>query len=525
MQEFVEKAQAADGGQRLDAFWQGALDEEGVTRSRVQAWIRDGRARVDGRVCTKPAAKVLPGQVLSLQPEFPESDIVPDDGPLCVLYADEHLAVVDKEAGLTVHPAPSVTGTTLVHRAAARFPSLPALGGQRPGVVHRLDKDTSGLMVLALSETSRQALSESFASRDVSKEYLALVAGVPPSSGVVTLPLDRHPSIKTRMAVADRGGRAAETRYRLLWTAPDRSASLVRVRILTGRTHQIRVHMTALGHPLLGDAVYADRKTAARAPRQMLHAWRLRFSHPARGEELSFSAPPPDDFLHVLHELSRERACIGLTGAVGGGKSTVRAAVEEAGVPVFCADRVVAESYARGGEGCAILEHHFGRRFSAPGGGVDKDRLREAMRDPSLRREVERLVHPLVRHALAAFRARHGADVTLAEIPLLCEAGLAGETDLVATVFCPDGVRHERLRGRGWSDERIAEIDSWQWPQARKVRAAHLVIDNSGTLDELRARARAMLDVVRGMLRARSERDMQTLRALFEHPDTFDETD
>ncbi|HCU68849.1 MAG TPA: dephospho-CoA kinase, partial [Desulfomicrobium sp.] len=107
---------------------------------------------------------------------------------------------------------------------------------------------------------------------------------------------------------------------------------------------------------------------------------------PAGGEELSFSVPPPDDFLHVLHELSRQRVCIGLTGAVGSGKSTVRAAVEEAGVPVFCADRVVAGSYARGGEGCAILEHHFGKRFSAPGGGIDKDRLREAMQDPSLRR-------------------------------------------------------------------------------------------------------------------------------------------
>lgn len=525
MQEFVEKAQAADGGQRLDAFWQGVLDEDGVTRNRVQAWIRDGRACIDGKVCTKPAAKVLPGQVLSLLPEFPDSDIVPVDGPLNVLFADEHLAVVEKEAGLTVHPAPSVSGTTLVHRAAARFPSLLALGGQRPGVVHRLDKDTSGLMVLALSEPARLALSESFASRDVSKEYLALVAGVPPSSGAVTLPLDRHPTIKTRMAVAERGGRAAESRYRLVWTAPDRSASLVRVRILTGRTHQIRVHMTALGHPLLGDAVYADRKTAARAPRQMLHAWRLRFRHPAGGEELSFSAAPPVDFLHVLHELSRERVCIGLTGAVGGGKSTVRAAVEEAGVPVFCADRVVAGSYARGGEGCAILEHHFGRRFTAADGGVDKDRLREAMQDPSLRREVERLVHPLVRHALADFRARHDEDVTLAEIPLLCEAGLAGETDLVAAVFCPDGVRHERLRGRGWSDERIAEIDSWQWPQARKMRAAHLVVDNSGSLDELRTRARSMLTVVRDMLRARSQRDMEKLRDLFEHPDTFDETD
>jgi 23S rRNA pseudouridine1911/1915/1917 synthase len=525
MQEIVEKAQAADGGLRLDAFWQGVLEEDGASRSSIQAWIRDGRARIAGRVCIKPSARVVPGQVLSLAPDFPDADIVPEDGPLRVLLADADIAVVDKEPGLTVHPAPSVTGTTLVHRAAARFPSLLALGGQRPGVVHRLDKDTSGLMVLALSEKARQALSEAFASRCVYKEYLAVVAGVPPASGVVTLPLDRHPTVKTRMAVVERGGRAAETRYRAVWTAPDRSASLLRVRILTGRTHQIRVHLAALGHPLLGDAVYADRRTAQRAPRQMLHAWQLRLTHPSDGRELSFAAAPPDDFLQVLHELSRGRVCVGLTGAVGSGKSAVRAAVQEAGVPVFCADQAVARSYAPGGQGSAMLEHHFGRRFTAPDGGVDKDRLREAMQDPGLRREVERLVHPLVRHALAEFRARQDGDVTLAEIPLLCEAGLAGETDLVATVFCPDGVRHERLRGRGWSAERIAEVDSWQWSQDRKVRAAHLVIDNSGTLDELKARARGMIAVVRAMLAARSARDMLRLKTLFDHPDTFDETD
>jgi 23S rRNA pseudouridine1911/1915/1917 synthase len=525
MQGFTEKVQVGDGGQRLDAFWQGVLDEEGVARSRVQAWIRGGRARIDGRVCTKPATRVVPGQTLSLSPEFPESGIVPVEGPLRTLFADAHLAVVDKEPGLTVHPAPSVSEATLVHRAAHHFPDLLAQGGERPGVVHRLDKDTSGLIVLALSEQARLALSGAFASREVHKEYLALVSGVPEPQGTVTLPMERHPSIKTRMAVAERGGRPAETRFRLLWTAPDRSASLLRVRILTGRTHQIRVHLAALGHPLLGDAVYADRATAARAPRQMLHAWRLRFGHPAGGEELSFQVAPPDDFFQVLDELSRQGACIGLTGAVGCGKSTVRAAVEEAGVPVFCADRVVAESYAPGGVGTAILEHHFGRRFTGPGGGVDKDRLREAMAEPSLRREVERLVHPLVRQALLAFRAAHPAGVTLAEIPLLCEAGLAGETDLVAAVFCPDALRRERLRGRGWSDGRIDEIDSWQWPQDRKVRAAHLVIDNSGSLEELRTRSRAMVAVVRGLLDARAERTMRRLRECIEHPDTLDETD
>jgi 23S rRNA pseudouridine1911/1915/1917 synthase len=392
-------------------------------------------------------------------------------------------------------------------------------------VVHRLDKDTSGIMVLALSEGARLNLTQAFASRAVHKEYLALVAGVPPAEGAVDLPLGRHPVIKTRMAAVERGGRPAETRYRVLWSARDAGASLLRVRILTGRTHQIRVHMAELGHPLLGDTVYADKTTAGRAPRQMLHAWSLRFEHPGTGEAMAFTAPPPADFLDVLDGLVRERVCIGLTGAPGCGKSTVRAAVEESGVPVFCADRFVAEAYAPGGQGCAVLEHNFGRRFSAPDGGVDKNGLRLAMEDPSTRREVERLVHPLVRQGLHDFRKSHDDPVTLAEIPLLCEAGLTGDTDLTAVVFCPDSLRRERLRGRGWDDSRIAEVDSWQWPQDRKVRAADLLVDNSGSLDDLRGRARSLVSVVRGLLDSRTARTMEGLRRIFDNPDINDQTD
>lgn len=526
MHDFVERVGAAEGGQRLDVFWQACLDEEGVARARVQAWIRDGRALVDGKVCAKPSTRLVPGQVLTLFPEYPESTLTPDEGPLRVLHADEHLVVVDKEPGLTVHPAPSVGEPTLVHRVAHHFPVLLDQAGERPGVVHRLDKDTSGLIVLALSEPARLNLTQAFASRSVQKEYLALVTGVPAPAGTLTHPLGRHPTIKTRMAVVPRGGRAAETRYRVLWTAPDRSASLLRVRILTGRTHQIRVHLAALGHPILGDAVYADKETAGRAPRQMLHAWQLSFAHPADGEEMRFCSPPPRDFLEVLDELCRERVCIGLTGAVGSGKSSVREAVEESGVPVFCADRVVAAAYAKDGEGAAILEHHFGARFSLPGGGVDKETLRAAMTESeSVRREVERLIHPLVRHALRDFRRVHADGVTLAEIPLLCEAGLSGEIDLTAVVFCPEPARRERLLGRGWSAERIDRFDSWQWPQDRKVRMAHVVIDNSGSLDELRARSRAMVRVVRDMLDRRRALCVERLTDLFENPDTLEDAD
>ncbi|NLW82410.1 MAG: dephospho-CoA kinase [Desulfovibrionales bacterium] len=526
MQELVEKVAVTDGGERLDVFWQSCLDEEGVTRTRVQDWIRKGRASVNGCVCTKPSTRIVPGQILALKPEFPASAIIPEPGPLLVLHADEHVLVLDKEPGMTVHPAPSVCAGTLVHRAASHFPVLLGQEGQRPGVVHRLDKDTSGLIVLALSDSSRLALSRAFASRHVYKEYLALVAGAPRSAGSITVPLGRHPLLKTRMAAVSRGGRPAETRYRVLWTAPDQSASLLRIRILTGRTHQIRVHMAELGHPLLGDAVYADKDTASRAPRQMLHAWQLRFTHPVSEQEMAFCCPPPDDFMRVLGELCRPRLCIGLTGAAGSGKSAVLDLVQACGLPVFCADQVVARAYARGGEGAAVLKCHFGSRFLAPDGGVDKAVLLSAMSSSeSLRREVERLVHPLVRRALAEFKNAHADDVLLAEIPLLCEAELSSSLDLVAVIFCPDGLRQERLLKRGWDLGRINQVDSWQWPQEAKVRMAHLILDNSGSLSDLQARTAAMIRVSLGLIARRAERQMKALKAIFEHPDTNQDTE
>lgn len=525
MREWTEKADLSDGGRRLDVFWQGCLDEEGVPRARIQDWIRQGRAAIDGRVCVKPGTRLVPGQTLELSAEESEGTITPVEGALAVLHADGCLAVIDKPAGLTVHPAPSVRETTLVHLAAHRFPALLDQGGERPGIVHRLDKDTSGLIVLALHDASRRTLTRMFGDRDVYKEYLALVAGVPAPGGTVSAPVGRHPVIKTRMAVTA-GGRPAETRFRRLWTATDRSASLVRVRILTGRTHQIRVHMAHIGHPLLGDRLYAEKSVAGRAPRQMLHAWQLRLAHPESREKLSFFVPPPADFMAVLERLCRDRTCVGLTGAAGGGKSAVGRFAAELGVPVFCADRAVADSYAPGGAGSVIIAHHLGGGFLDPDGGVDKAALLAAMRaSDSLRREVERLVHPLVRESLAAFMAAPGPDLRLAEIPLLCEAGLAESVDLTVAVFRPDEARHAHLHERGWDAERIGMMDSWQWPQEKKLRMAHLVLDNSGSLEDLRRRTKSLLRAAEDISRGRARRRMDRLTALFEHPDTMDESE
>lgn len=522
MKEITATVDARNGGIRLDAFWQGILESEGVARTRVQNWIRAGRAQVDGRECRKSSLKLVPGQRLSLEPEDIQSALEPVRGDLDVVFADEHMLVINKTANLTVHPAPSVDEPTLVHHLVHAFPDLLAQGGERPGVVHRLDKDTSGLIAVALSDPARLALTRAFAERKIYKEYLALVAGTPPEYGRVSLPLGRHPSIKTRMAVVP-GGRPAETEYRLVWTAPDKSASLVRVLLHTGRTHQIRVHLTAIGHPLLGDSVYADPATAARAPRQMLHAWQLRLSHPISGQDLAFQIPPPEDFLERLRGLCRVPLRVGLTGVTGSGKSTVRRVLEEEGLPVFCADQAVARSYEPGGDGWKILRHYFGDRFTpSMDQSVDKAALYAAMAESeSLRREVEGLVHPVVRHALHTFQQAQGQEVSVAEIPLLCEAGLTGDVDLLTVVFCPREQRETRLAGRGWSAERVASVDSWQWPQTRKLRQAQLVVDNSGSLDDLTRRARGLARVLRDLEARRALRHLTVLTSFLTEPGTF----
>lgn len=511
------RAPASAAGQRLDSFWYDWLDHE-IARTAIQNWIRAGLASINGQVCRKPSTRLIPGQRITLNAQSIPSALVPWPGPLSLVFADQYLAVINKQAGLTVHPAPSVTEPTLLHFAAHAFPALTQMAGERPGIVHRLDKDTTGLILVALHEPTRLALTQAFAEREIDKQYLALVAGEPPASGCIELPIGRHPSIKTRMAVVHAGGRPARTEYVRLWTAPDHSASLMLVRIHTGRTHQIRVHMTALGHPLLGDAVYADARTAARAVRQMLHAWRLCIQHPHTRQPLVFLAPVPQDFLDQIRLLCQAPLRVGLTGATGSGKSTVRRMLEQEGLATLSADDVVAATYEPGQDGWQILRHYFGTTFvpadTAP---VDKAALYQAMRSSeSLRREIERLIHPVVRQAVQLFHQAHAPHISVAEIPLLCEAGLQTDHDVVVTVFCPDELRHARLRTRGWDAERIAQVDSWQWEQAAKVRTAQLVVNNSGSAAELQHQVQALARVVRNIQRCRQERHLRAVLALLD---------
>jgi 23S rRNA pseudouridine1911/1915/1917 synthase len=674
--------------QRLDACLGQALAGR-LSREKIKKAILQGAVTLNGAICQSPKSKAGPGDEvrLSLEPAFASASDsaagpVAEEGPLDILYQDADLAVINKPAGLTVHPCPSCPNGTLVNRLLAHFPELkenafandceaesfseeddfegfPPQSGDRPGIVHRLDKDTTGLLLVALNEATRLKLAGVFAARQVKKEYLALVYGVPAErEGVINVPIGRDPVNKTRMTAlpdalsaaakrpgpfdpsdlpegivppgqssrsgASSGGRDALSEYRTLYSDQRGLFSLLAVRIHTGRTHQIRVHLRFLGHPIIGDAVYFDYRAIRPvlepflrnrpdvlkngqtlrefinlfATRPLLHAWKLSFEHPQcsasfgrdaasdvvdyneSGEqphELSFICPPPEDFYACLTALGPCSQPVILTGNVGCGKSSVLAGLKRRGIPVWSADRAVADLYRPGQSGWHMLRSAFGSRFVPDGAAeVDKKALFAAMcEDERLRREVEKLIHPLAAGAMWGFFAdcpglpglpetadkfeqvtgqsekesankferetmekpEQAVPLAVAEVPLYFEAGWAAKTaagtqkignsaklpdsaelqgastktlsaPLVLGIHCPREIRVERLRlKRGWPDAMIDKMESWQWDEAKKMRACDLVLDNSGSLEDLDGR----IEIALTDLAARRERDLREM--------------
>ena len=518
------------GHTRLDAFLGASLREEGFSREKIKQAILSGQVLCNGVVCAKPSALVAPGDTVEAALPAMVTTLTAEQGELAVLWHDEHLAVCNKPPGLTVHPAPGLTEGTLANLLLHHFPELAAQGGLRPGIVHRLDKDTSGLMLVALTETARLAMTEAFAARTVKKEYLALAHGVPAkAAGAITAPLGRSPANKTKMAVVPlaKGGKEARSDYTVLHADPAKRFCLVRVAIHTGRTHQIRVHMQHIGHPLLGDGVYKTPHLPALpgpAPaRQMLHAYKLAFTHPVTGEELAFHAAPPRDFTSLALSLARPMQRVIITGSPGGGKSSLTHAVRDAGHPVWSADEAVLRLYGKGADGWHLLKARYGTRFvPKDDGGVDKKALFAAMTESdTFRREVEHMIHPLVFHDLALFwqeQELRGEALAAAEIPLALESGrydparraregLAGNRgEILVGIYTPFALRKQRMMDtRGWSGETVARMESWQWPEDVKIRAVDLVVDNSGSLADLQRRARNVLSVL-AFLREQTEK-------------------
>jgi 23S rRNA pseudouridine1911/1915/1917 synthase len=315
----------AGAGERLDRYLGQAASERRValSRTRLKALIEAGEVTVDGSVARDPAMRLGTGARIAFEPPPPEdSPLIGEDLPLDVVYEDEHLIVIDKPAGLVVHPAPGHAQGTLVNALIRHCgASLSGIGGvRRPGIVHRLDKDTSGLLVVAKTDGAHLGLTLLFADHgrasSLEREYLALVwGGFDATAGKVGAAIGRHPRHREKMAVStEERGRAAVTHWRLIEGLGP--ASLVACRLETGRTHQIRVHMASIGHPLLGDSVYgagyktkasqlsAGAKVALAAlGRQALHAAALGFEHPITGEALRFERPPPEDFSRLLNAL------------------------------------------------------------------------------------------------------------------------------------------------------------------------------------------------------------------------------
>jgi 23S rRNA pseudouridine1911/1915/1917 synthase len=308
---FTIRVDATDSGKRLDFLVASRIVD--CSRSFAATLIRDGKIRIQG-VVKKPGYRVRAGEEICGHIPFPEpSPFKPEPIPIDILHEDDDIIVVNKQPGLVVHPAPGHLSGTLVNGLLYHCPMLEGIGGElRPGIVHRLDKDTSGVLVVAKNSRAHHRLSDQFKRRTIKKKYLALVYGkMKADSGTISLPIGRHPVDRKKMSTHSKKSRNAET----TWKVKERFilATLIDIDLKTGRTHQIRVHCAAINHPVMGDPVYGGRRKRIKieinkdhrlsVPRQMLHARSLEFTHPSTQTILCFEAPIPSDMLDTITAL------------------------------------------------------------------------------------------------------------------------------------------------------------------------------------------------------------------------------
>ena len=299
----------ADAKQRLDQFLAAKLPDQ--SRSYLQKLIKSGRVTLNDQIIdSNKAALPASGVVYVDLPEIAaETAPAAEEFTFELLYEDEFMAVINKPPGVVVHPAPGNTDGTVVNAILSRYPELRSAelpDGSRPGIVHRLDKDTSGCLAIARTPEAQAKLCQAFAERDTRKTYLAITAGVPkePRGRIENL-IGRHPVNRQKMAVVERNGKVAVSEYEVLHTAllNDKKVALVKVRIYTGRTHQIRVHLAMLGTPVLGDELYGGARYLPGIQRQMLHAWRLVLPHPVKDDLVKVQAPLPEDLQKLCQQI------------------------------------------------------------------------------------------------------------------------------------------------------------------------------------------------------------------------------
>lgn len=293
--------------QRLDLWLSQNLPD--LSRSRIQNLISQGQVTINHQVCTSKKTTLKPGDRLQITIPPPQPlELKPNHIPLDILYEDEQLLIINKAAGLVVHPAPGHSEGTMVNALLAYCNSLAGIGGvQRPGIVHRLDKDTTGAIAVAKTDLAYSSLQKQLQAKTARRDYLGVVYGCPKTAkGTIDLPISRHPVDRKKMAVVpvEKGGRSSVTH----WEIKERlgNYSLLKFQLETGRTHQIRVHSSQIGHPIVGDPVYSSgRSLGINLSGQALHAWRLELQHPVTGELIEAIAPLPEDFLTLLDILRR----------------------------------------------------------------------------------------------------------------------------------------------------------------------------------------------------------------------------
>jgi 23S rRNA pseudouridine1911/1915/1917 synthase len=303
----INNIQVTENSDRLDRYLSQELSD--LSRSRIQQLIEQGHVQINNLICTSKKINLKTGDLITLEiPVVQPLAIIAENIPLDILYEDDELIIINKPAGLVVHPAPGHPDGTLVNAILAHCPNLPGIGGiQRPGIVHRLDKDTTGAIAIAKTDLAYQHLQAQLQAKTARREYLGLIYGVPKTeTGSIDLPIGRNPQDRKRMAIVsiEDGGRNAVTH----WRVKERfgNYTLIHFQLETGRTHQIRVHSAKMGHPLVGDPIYSSgHSLGVNLPGQALHAWKLQLQHTVSGDLVEVTAPLPRSFATLLEVLRR----------------------------------------------------------------------------------------------------------------------------------------------------------------------------------------------------------------------------
>ena len=528
-QKYTFKVSLDEEGLRLDKFLTQKLKDLGYSRQQIITAIKEGQCKVNGQVQKRASYSVRTEDHIELKIEPPYKELSPVSGKLDILWQDQDLIVLNKPWGLSVHPSDlKKENITLVNYLISEFPDLKNLDELRPGIVHRLDKDTSGLMVVALNKIAQKKLIKSFKKREVQKEYLALIYGIPEFlCSEITKPIGRSLKDRKKMEITDRG-KEARTYYQVLYSFEDKNVSLVKINLFTGRTHQIRVHFASLGHPVLGDELYGKKeflefKNQNPIPsrfikRQLLHSWKLSFSHPRTKEKLSFVQPVPKDIFRVLLSLFKKVQRVGITGSLGCGKSLLTKYLKELGAITWSADEVVKRLYQPNMPGWHAITHYFGDQFLKPGSNeIDKEKLFNTMlEDKKFRKDLENIIHPIVKKDLERFFIKnHEKRIAVAEVPLLIEVGWKDLFDIVVGVYCEDSLRHKWLmEKRGLDADKIKAFELWQMDQKEKIKHVDIVVINPGNEMEYKKRAITLWKILKRIRQKNTAKFINMLKKL-----------